>query len=49
MKKGIFNRIIDCVSTITDYYEEIYEILGTKESEDSDGKQRGKDHQREKE
>lgn len=34
---------------IADKYEEIYESLETKESEGSDGKQRGKDHQREKE
>ena len=41
---------IDLLLTIiANWYEEIYESLGTKESEDSDGKQRGKDHQREKE
>lgn len=48
MKKEIFNRIIDCVSTITEIDKE--EILSSKKnSEDSDGKQRGEDHQREKE
>ena len=39
---------IDLLLTIiADKYEEIYESLGAKESEDSDGKQRYEDHQRE--
>ena len=39
---------IDLLLTIiADKYEEIYESLGAEESEDSDGKQRGEDHQRE--
>ena len=41
---------IDLLLTIiADKYEDIYESLGTKEPENSDGKQRGKDHQRKKE
>ena len=37
------------LTIIADKDEEIYESLGTKESKNSDGKQRGKDHQRNKE
>ena len=41
---------IDLLLTIiAEKYEEIYESLGAEESEDSDGKQRGKDHQRKEE
>ena len=48
MKEEIFNRIIDCVSTITEIEKE--DILSSKKnSEDSDGNQRGEDHQRKEE
>ena len=41
---------IDLLLTIiAEKYEEIYESLGAKEYEDSDGKQRDEDHQRKEE